>query len=105
MFITIEPVNDPPDAVDDLASTNEDKPVTIEVLLNDSDPDSDPLTVLGKVEEEGPGHGTATLDPEGTNLFEYTPDPGFFGEDSFVYTVSDGTGETDTATGAYCLEN
>ncbi len=37
--VTVTPVNDPPVAVDDSASTPEDVPVTIVPLANDSDPD------------------------------------------------------------------
>jgi len=36
--------------------------------------------------------------------FQYTPNPNFHGQDSFVYTVSDGNGGVDTATGACLLE-
>ncbi|MFM8658827.1 MAG: Ig-like domain-containing protein, partial [Candidatus Nitrosotenuis sp.] len=35
--ITVTPVNDAPVAVNDIASTNEDAPVTINVLANDTD--------------------------------------------------------------------
>ena len=37
--------NQPPNAVADTATTNEDSPVTISVLANDTDPDGNPLTV------------------------------------------------------------
>ncbi|MBN9523566.1 tandem-95 repeat protein, partial [bacterium] len=63
------------------------------VRNNDSDPDGDTLTV-GLV--TGPAHGVFSLDRRGT--YTYTPDPGFFGTDSFVYTVTDPTGATATAT-------
>ena len=39
-------VNDPPIAVDDAANTPEDFPITIDVLLNDTDPEGDPLIVF-----------------------------------------------------------
>ncbi len=38
--VTIVPVNDAPDAVNDAVSTNEDTPITIAVLGNDSDPEA-----------------------------------------------------------------
>src|SRR5205823_2614884 len=41
--VTVTPVNDPPVAADDSASTPEDVPVTIAPLANDSDVDGDPL--------------------------------------------------------------
>jgi len=89
--------NDPPDAVNDSVSTDEDTPTIITVLGNDTDPDSDPLTVLRVVGGEGPSHGEVTLKPDGT--FYYAPDLNYNGPDSFVYQISDGNGGTDTATG------
>ena len=85
--------NEPPDAVDDVAQTDEDIAVRIDVLANDTDPNSDPLSV----ESVGAaGNGTVLIEAGGTVL--YTPATNFFGEDSFTYTVSDGRGQTDTAT-------
>ena len=43
--INITDVNDPPVAVDDAATTDEDTPVTINVLANDFDPDLTPFVV------------------------------------------------------------
>ncbi|UCD37354.1 MAG: tandem-95 repeat protein [Fidelibacterota bacterium] len=85
--ITVSAVNDPPVAVDDEAFTDQDTPVTIDVLLNDSDPDGDVLTVS---EVDDPDHGTVQINPEGT--LTYTPDAGFNGSDIFSYEVSDGHG-------------
>ena len=64
-------VPSPPQAVDDVAETPEDTPVTIAVLANDSDPDGDPLTV---VEVSPPAHGTAVV--ADTGAVEYTPESG-----------------------------
>ncbi|KQS15517.1 S-layer family protein [Frigoribacterium sp. Leaf186] len=41
-------------------------------------------------------HGTVTVAPDGS--FDYTPAPGFSGDDIVVYTVTDRDGGTDTAT-------
>ena len=81
----------PPIAEDDLATTAQDTPVTIDVLANDSDPDGDPLAIdmVGS-----PMSGTAEVVLE---QIRYTPALGFSGIDSFTYTVSDGTGGTDEA--------
>jgi large repetitive protein len=85
--------NEPPTAIDDEATTDEDLPVTIDVTANDSDGDGDPLTV---VDVTTPAHGTATLQTDGTIL--YAPADNYFGSDSFTYTVSDGQGGLATAT-------
>ena len=89
--ITVTAVNDAPVANDDTASTSEDTPVTIDVLVNDTDADGDTLTVSAVTQ---PSNGAVTTD--GSNVV-YTPDADFNGSDSFTYTAGDGTG-TDTAT-------
>jgi hypothetical protein len=85
--------NGSPDAVNDSAATQQDTPVTIGVLDNDSDPDGDALTVTNVSD---PPHGAAAINPN--NTVTYTPDNHYFGSDSFTYTISDGRGGTDTAT-------
>ena len=90
--VTVQPVNDPPQALDDAADTPEDTPVTIAVLENDSDPDGDALAL---VEVSAPAHGTARLTDAGT--VEYTPEPDFHGSDRFTYAVGDGSGLTAQA--------
>ena len=45
-FITVNPVNDAPVAVDDADTTPEDTPITIDVQANDSDLDGDALTTI-----------------------------------------------------------
>jgi Ca2+-binding RTX toxin-like protein len=45
---------------------------------------------------DGPSDGDVTMNPDGT--FEYVPAANFSGTDSFTYTVTDGSGLTDTAT-------
>jgi hypothetical protein len=85
--------NQPPDAKDDSATTNEDNSVTINVLANDADPDGDTLTV-GSVTQ--PTNGSAALNAD--NTVTYTPNRDFNGQDTFTYTISDANGETATAT-------
>ena len=91
--ITVEPVNDPPVARDDAATTTDGTPVTVTVLANDSDADGDPLTVISAT---AGSHGAATIN--GGQTVTYTPDPGFTGTDAFTYTISDGHGGTASAT-------
>ncbi len=93
---TYIPVNDAPVAVDDVAATNEDVPVNIDVLTNDSDVDSPTLYVA----EASAAHGTVVIETDGT--ITYTPDANFNGTDTIDYTVADGDifvagTKTDTA--------
>ncbi|WP_421704257.1 Hint domain-containing protein [Aliiroseovarius sp.] len=94
-FVNIERVILPPedpDAQDDTAETDEDTPVDIDVLANDSDPNGDPLEVTSATAD----NGDVTINPDGT--ITYTPDENFNGTDTITYEISDGNGGTDTAT-------
>ncbi|MES2753917.1 MAG: Ig-like domain-containing protein [Pseudomonadota bacterium] len=78
--------NPPPVALNDTARTSEDTPVTIAVLSNDSDPDGDPLRIVGA----SAGHGTVSIGSDGR--LTYTPGPDFAGSDAILYTIGDGNG-------------
>ena len=86
MSITVNPVNDAPIAGNDTATTNEDTPVDISVLANDTDIDAG--TTLTPVVTTGPRHGTTTVNPDRT--ITYTPAANYNGPDSFTYTATDG---------------
>jgi large repetitive protein len=90
--VTVTPVNDLPIAANDVASTNEDAPLVIAPLVNDSDVDGDPLTITAATAP----NGTVTINPDGT--LRYVPNPNFNGTDTISYTISDGQGGTATAT-------
>ncbi len=90
--VTVAPVNDPPLGADDTAATNEDEPVTIAVLGNDSDIDGDKLTVTAASTQTG----SVVINPDGT--LTYKPAPDFSGTGTIVYTIDDGNGGTDSAT-------
>ena len=45
VHVEVTPVNDAPDAVNDRVTVPEDTPVTLNLLVNDSDPDGDTLTI------------------------------------------------------------
>ncbi|MBM4090052.1 MAG: tandem-95 repeat protein [Planctomycetes bacterium] len=85
------PPNQAPLAMDDSAVTDEDVPVAIAVLANDSDPDLDPLTIESVTQGS---HGSVAI--SGQEVI-YTPSANYHGGDSFTYTISDGRGGTDTA--------
>ncbi|BEP53838.1 hypothetical protein GmRootV118_10820 [Variovorax sp. V118] len=89
--VTINPVNDAPTAPNYIETTNEDTPVSGQVV--GSDVDGDTLTY---VKGSDPAHGTVTVNADGT--YTYTPGANFHGTDSFTVTVSDGHGGTTTST-------
>lgn len=84
--------NQDPVVFPDFIDTNEDTPVEIEVLANDTDPDGDTLSV---VQVTAPAMGKAEIKPGG--VIRYTPDLNCHGSDSFEYIVSDSRDGTDTA--------
>jgi hypothetical protein len=94
--VTITVVNQAPVAVDDGYSVNTDDTLSVVppgVLLNDSDPDGDPLS---SSLVSGTTNGFVNLRPLGD--FDYTPNPGFSGTDSFTYVANDGFGDSNVAT-------
>jgi uncharacterized repeat protein (TIGR01451 family) len=89
--VVVDPLADPPVANADAGTVAEDGTVTIDVAFNDTDPDGD--LVPGTVAViSGPSQGTATVNGDGT--ITYTPGPDFFGTDSLLYEVCDGTAPT-----------
>ena len=94
--ITVTPVNDPPIAVNDSYSTNEDTTLTVAapgVLANDVDVDGDALTVSVV---SSPSHGTLTLNTNGS--VSYSPAANYNGPDSFTYKARDGVADSNVAT-------
>jgi hypothetical protein len=90
--LTVTPVNDAPLATDDITSTNEDTPITVNVVANDTDVENDTLTVSAVTQG---ANGKVTF---AAGLVTYTPNANFNGSDSYTYTVSDGNGGSATAT-------
>ena len=87
VYITVEGINDRPVLVDDTASTQEDTPVLIPVLDNDTDKEGplDPASVRRII---GPSHGRTTVD-ESTGAITYRPDQDWHGLDAFTYRACD----------------
>lgn len=90
---TIDITNVPPIANNDSVTTNEDTPVTINVVANDTDVPGDPLNVIGII----PSAASGTVVINGNNTVTYTPALNFSGTDTFTYTIGDGDGGTATA--------
>jgi subtilisin family serine protease len=89
--LTVTAVNDPPVAVDDVATTSRNVAVTVAVLANDSDVDG--TLVPGSVAiTTAPRYGSAIRKTDGTVV--YTPKRNFTGSDGFRYTVRDDAGAT-----------
>ncbi len=91
--LQVAAVNDVPVAADDELATDEDAPVSGNVIDNAADTDGDALTaaLLG-----GPSNGTLDFAADGS--FTYTPAADFIGTDSFTYQVSDGSLDSNVAT-------
>ncbi|MEG4292804.1 Ig-like domain-containing protein, partial [Microcoleus sp. D2B6] len=94
-------LNQPPVGFNDSATTAKNTAVSIQVstlLANDTDPDSNPLSITGV---SNATNGSAVLNDNGTpgntadDFIVFTPTTGFSGNGSFDYTLSDGS-LTDT---------
>jgi len=87
VIITVDPVNDDPEANDDTAFVEQySSDNQIDVLENDFDIDGDDLEIIGVTT---PSHGTATYDED---FVYYTPEDDYFGSDSFTYMITDNNG-------------
>jgi VCBS repeat-containing protein len=121
MTVNVTPVNDAPVATDDTSSVNEDGRVRVkangdDLLNDDSDPESDSLSVTlikplngsntsisnGSSTTITGTYGQLTVNSNGGYTYRAnqdaadTLDTGESAKDIFVYTVSDGNGGTDT---------
>ncbi|WP_373905373.1 tandem-95 repeat protein [Vibrio parahaemolyticus] len=83
--VDVTPVNDAPVAKDDIATTQEDTAVTIDVLPNDSDVDGDKLSIQSAAVPEAQGKVEIV---DGKLVF--TPAENFNGDAEITYTVTDG---------------
>jgi hypothetical protein len=84
----------PPLAGDDAAAVTGYGEISIDVLANDVDQDSDPLSVLDVFSDEAVGEAYIE---EGSGSIGYFALPGFAGVDSFRYVVGDCVSGVDTA--------
>ena len=87
--VTVNPINDPPTAVNDHVTTNEDTAGSILALANDLDVDltceGDALKIisLGVIK-----NGTATIAADGKSIL-FTPTANWNGDTTFTYTMED----------------
>jgi len=102
--ITITPVNDPPDAVDDATSTNEETAVTINVVLNDTDVDGTINAATVDLNVSTAGIQTTASTGAGSwsvlaGVVTFTPAANYDGPATLQYQVNDNGGATsDIAT-------
>ncbi|MHB8897626.1 MAG: cadherin-like domain-containing protein, partial [Thermoguttaceae bacterium] len=101
--LLVEAVNDAPVSAADAYSVAENGVLSVDaaggVLANDADPDGDALAASPV---DRPAHGTLVLAGDGS--FEYTPQPGFHGEDRFTYAAGDGHSEGELTTVTITVE-
>ncbi|HFN0656425.1 TPA: tandem-95 repeat protein, partial [Vibrio parahaemolyticus] len=83
--VDVTPVNDAPVAKDDIATTQEDTVVTIDVLPNDTDVDGDKLSIQSASVPKEQG----TVEVVNGKLV-FTPAENFNGDAEITYTVTDG---------------
>ncbi len=83
-----------PVAVDQSAATDENLEVSFD--LDVTDPNNDVFTGFNLI--SGPSNGSVNATLGATVNVTYTPNPGFYGTDAFVYSVSDGMYDSNEAT-------
>ena len=89
--VTVSPLNDAPNAVDDEYQTFIGTPITFNPLANDEEYDGDSITIVSVT---SPSKGSTLLNAD--NTITYTPD--LFSSDIviFYYIITDSQGATDT---------
>ena len=90
--VNVLSINDLPIAIDDNTTTIENKSVTINVLENDRDVESNNFLTISTTE---PKYGSIVINLDGT--ITYTPNEDFNGSDVFEYTMQDEDNATDIA--------
>ena len=90
IIVTINPINDPPIALNSAISTNEDTPVVFPLQASDID-----SPVLTYVLVSNGSKGSVVLNG---GLATYTPNPNANGSDSFTFKVNDGQFDSGVAT-------
>ncbi len=84
--LSVNPINDAPIAQDDQAETQQNVPIRIDVLENDSDVEDDSLNILLTVD---PSETKGFVELDNSEIL-FTPIADFVGETTFSYVASDG---------------
>jgi hypothetical protein len=87
--VTVNPINDPPVAKADKASTEEEQTVQLNLLLNDTDIESDPLSITNIY-----GYSLASSVTFENGVMTYVPATDQIGTDTFYYDLFDGSSTT-----------
>ncbi|MEG4409167.1 cadherin-like domain-containing protein, partial [Microcoleus sp. MON2_D5] len=101
--VTVSVNNNPPVANSDsyITAFNTGLNVTgLGVLINDTDPENDPLTAILVT---NPATGSIAFNANGS--FSYTPNAGFAGTDSFTYKANDGKADSAIVTASIIVNN
>ena len=97
--VQFELVSAKPVANPDSVNTTRDTPLVIDeandLLANDTHATGDPLTVVGFTQ---PTQAGSVVVDNGNGTLTYSPAAGFFGVDTFDYTIEDTANEQDTTT-------
>lgn len=99
--LNVTPVNDAPIAKAIAITGLEDTAITVDAPANVTDADSAPPFTIAIA--TNPTNGTVQVAADGKIV--YTPNPNFFGSDSFTYTASDGNLVSVPATVTVTVEN
>jgi large repetitive protein len=101
LTFNIGSTNKAPVAMNDINSTLKNAPVSGNVLTNDSDPNTNTLTV-STTPVVAPKNGTVVLNANGT--YTYTPAANFVGTDVFKYQVCDNGAPSMCTTATVSIE-
>ncbi|MQR86851.1 tandem-95 repeat protein, partial [Bacillus megaterium] len=91
IFVTVRTTNGSTSAQDLQISTNEDVPVTNQVIATNVNGNPLVYTI-----ENSPINGLVSIDPN-TGIFTYTPNPDFYGSDGFIVYITDNLGGNATS--------
>ncbi len=93
--------NQPPRAVTDEITVNEDSNITSNVLTNDVDPENRTITLTNIISQ--PSHGA--LQSQSNGEITYIPTENFVGKDTFSYEIIDDENQTSQASVAITVNN